>query len=320
MDTSTTPTEGSLNAVTAASAFLATMEPPEVEEVVQPDTETDAEKAVVKEPEQNAQEEGDDAPTEIDEGETVTVLVDGKPVELTKAQIAEAHKSGLRQSDYTKKTTELAEQRKAAEAETAKARAERQELAQNLTRHQALLEGALQEQQKIDWQALLESDPVEYLKQQHLAQARQAALQQTMQQKAALDAQAKAEHEQNFKAHIADQRDQLLAKIPEWKDEAKQKAGVAEVRSYMQKQGLTDAEINGVTDHRAIVMTRKAMLYDQMIAKASAAAKKVAAAPQRVERASGGESNALDKRTVAFQRLQKSGRVEDAAGLFAQFL
>jgi hypothetical protein len=62
------------------------------------------------------------------------------------------------------------------------------------------------------------------------------------------------------------------------------------------------------------------MLYDQMIAKASVAAKKVAAAPQRVERSAGGESNALDKRTAAFQRLQKTGRPEDAAGLFAQFL
>ncbi|MBT2300370.1 hypothetical protein J7E70_07820 [Variovorax paradoxus] len=309
-----------MNADTAAAAFEAAMQPPkdEVEEVVAP-TQTEAEEAA--EAGNNTQEEGDDAPTSEAEGdEIVTVIVDGKSVELTKAQIAEAHKSGLRQADYTKKTTELAEQRKAAEAETAKARTERQELAQNLTRHQALLEGALQEQQKTDWQALLESDPVEYLKQQHLAQSRQAALQQTIQQKAALDEQANAEYHEGLKAHIASQREELLAKIPEWKNEAKMKAGVAELKDYLVKQGLSEAEVNGVTDHRAIVQARKAMLYDQMIAKASVAAKKVAAAPQRVERAAGGESNAIDKRTAAFQRLSKSGSVEDAGNLFASIL
>ena len=317
MDTSTTPTE--LSTDQAAVAFTEAFAPePEKEEA--PLTQSEAEQAAETPAENNAVEEGDDAPSDPDVDETVTVLVDGKPVELTKAQIAENVKAGLRQADYTQKTQELAEKRKAAEVETAKAREERQQYAQNLSRNQALLEASLQEQQKTDWHALRESDPVEFLKQWHLFTERQAALQQTHQQQEALQAQARAEQEQSFKAHIADQRDQLLAKIPEWKDEAKQKAGVAEIKSYLQKQGLNEAEINGVTDHRAIVMTRKAMLYDQMIAKASVAAKKVAAAPQRVERSAGGESNALDKRTAAFQRLQKTGRPEDAAGLFAQFL
>jgi hypothetical protein len=319
VDTSTTPTE-SLSTDQAAGAFLEALSPPEPEKEVSPPTQSEAEEAAETPAENNAVGEGDDAQPEPETDEIVTVLVDGKPVELTKAQIAEAHKSGLRQADYTKKTTELAEQRKTAEAETAKAREERQQYAQNLSRNQALLEGALQEQQKTDWHALRESDPVEFLKQWHLFTERQAALQQTHQQQAALQARDRAEQEQSFKAHVSDQREQLLAKIPEWKDEAKQKAGVAEIKTYMQKQGLTEAEIMGVTDHRAIVMTRKAMLYDQMIAKASAAAKKVAAAPQRVERAAVGETNVLDKRNAAFQRLQKTGRPEDAAGLFAQFL
>jgi len=318
VDTSTTPTE--LSADQAAAAFVTAVYEPEPEkEETTPPTQSEAEQAA-ETPAEPA-EEGDEAQTEPVEEETVTVLVDGKPVELTKAQIAEAHKSGLRQADYTKKTTELAEQRKAAEAETAKAREERQQYAQNLSRNQALLEASLQEQQKTDWHALRESDPVEFLKQWHLFTERQAALQQTHQQQEALQAQARAEQKQAFDAHIADQRDQLLAKIPEWKDKAKQQAGVAEIKSYLQQQGLNEAEINGVTDHRAIVMTRKAMLYDQMMAKASVAAKKVAAAPQRVERSSGGESNAgLDKRTAAFQKLSKSGSVNDAAGLFASIL
>jgi hypothetical protein len=268
--------------------------------------------------EPNAKEEGGDPELSVEEGnEIVTVLVDGKPVELTKAQIAEAHKSGLRQEDYTRKTQELADKRKTADAETAKAREERNRYADGLQKAASLLEAQLQEQQQINWEKLLETDPVEYLKQQHLAQARQAQLQQTYQQKQHLDAQAQAEQQAALKEHVESQRAELIAKIPEWKDEAKLKAGASELRDYLKTQGLTEQEIFSVTDHRAIVQSYKAMKYDQMMDKAKAAAKKIAATPQRVERPAGGESKGVDRRTADFQRLQKTGSVDAAASVFA---
>jgi hypothetical protein len=321
VDTSTTPTaEGSLDLNQAGAAFASLLDPvdppKEGEEGAAPEAEQEETPA-----EPNAQEEGDDAPeSDADADETVTVLVDGKPVELTKAQIAEAHKSGLRQADYTKKTTELAEQRKAAEAETAKARDERNQYMQGLQRAQAVLETQLQEQQQIDWPALLESDPVEYLKQQHLAQTRQAQLQQTYQQRQQLEAAAKAEHDSALKAHAESQREELIAKIPEWKDPEKMKAGATELREYLKTQGLTEQEIYSVIDHRAIVQSYKAMKYDKMMASAKAAAKKIDNTPQRVLRPTGGESTQLDRRTASFQKLQKTGRVDDAVGAIASIL
>ena len=321
MDTSSTPTaEGSLDLNQAGAAFASLLDTsPEPEKEKEDLPTQEAEQELPAEP--NAQEEGDDAQeSDADADETVTVLVDGKPVELTKAQIAEAHKSGLRQADYTKKTTELAEQRKAAEAEVSKAREERNQYMQGLQRAQAVLETQLQEQQQIDWPALLESDPVEYLKQQHLAQTRQAQLQQTYQQRQQLEATAKAEHDSALKAHAESQRDELIAKIPEWKDPEKMKAGATELREYLKTQGLTEQEIYSVIDHRAIVQSYKAMKYDQMMAKAKAAAKKIDNTPQRVLRPTGGESNQLDRRTASYQKLQKTGRVEDAAGAIASLL
>lgn len=321
MDTSTTPTSsetGSLDLNQASEAFGALLDPPKEDETKAPTQE--AEQDPPAEP--NAADEGDDAQKEPDASgdETVTVLVDGKPVELTKAQIAEAHKSGLRQADYTKKTTELAEQRKTAEAETAKAREERNQYMQGLQRAQAVLENQLQEQQQIDWPKLLEADPVEYLKQQHLAQTRQAQLQQTYQQRQQLEAQAKAEHDSALKAHAESQREELIAKIPEWKDAEKMKAGATELREYLKTQGLTEQEIYSVIDHRAIVQSYKAMKYDQMMAKAKAAAKKIDNTPQRVLRPSGGESQQLDRRQMSYQKLGKTGSVEDAGAVFASLL
>lgn len=325
MDTSSTPTaESSLDVTQAGAAFAAMLDPkePMQAEDPKPDNLTDAERAAAEaHANENAAEEGDDAQdTDAGADETVTVLVDGKPVELTKAQIAEAHKSGLRQADYTKKTTELAEQRKTAEAETAKARAERNQYMQGLQKAQAVLESQLEDQQKIDWQALLETDPVEYLKQQHLAQSRQAQLQQARQQSQQLEQAAHAEQSEALKAHVESEREKLIANIPEWKDEAKRKAGATELMNYLKTQGLSEQEIVSVTDHRAITQSYKAMKYDQMMAKASAAAKKISNTPERVIRPSGGESTQLDRRSAAYQRHAKVGTVESAGAVFASLI
>jgi hypothetical protein len=322
VDTSSTPTSpetGSLDLNQASEAFNALLDPPKEDE-----TKAGAQEAEQEPPaESNAQEEGgDDATQESDaaDDETVTVLVDGKPVELTKAQIAEAHKSGLRQADYTKKTTELAEQRKTAEAETAKARDERNQYMQGLQKAQAVLESQLQEQQKIDWAALIDSDPVEALRQQHLQSKRQAEWQQMAHQRQQLEAMAHAEHAEALKAHVESEREKLIANIPEWKDEAKRKAGATELREYLKTQGLSEQEIYSVTDHRAITQSYKAMKYDQMMVKASAAAKKIQSTPERVLRPSGGESPQLDRRSAAYQRLAKTGSVQAAADVFTSLI
>lgn len=327
MDTSSTPTgESSLDVNQAGAAFAAMLDPQEPAQSATPEADglSDAERAAA---EAHAEEEKRKAAEETQQPDPdqpseakVTVEVDGKTVELTKEQIAEAYKSGLRQADYTQKTQATAEEKKAAIAEKERARAERQQYAEGLQRAQAVLESQLQEQQNIDWQTLLQQDPVEYLKQQHLAQTRQAQLQQTYQQRQQLEAQAQAEHQEALKAHVESEREKLIANIPEWKDEAKRKAGATELMNYLKTQGLSEQEIVSVTDSRAIFQSYKAMKYDQMMAKAAAAAKKIDNTPQRVLRPTGGESPQLDRRTAAFQKLSKSGRVEDAGAVFASLI
>lgn len=318
MDTPTAPaasesSDSSLTANEGASAFESLFgEPGDEPEKRDPE-------GVADEPAKpNAQNEGDDTPEpDASADEIVTVLVDGKPVELTKAQIADAHKNGMRQADYTRKTQEVSEQRKQADADQAQARAERNNYAQGLQRNNVMLEGALQQQSQIDWTALLESDPHEYMKQQHLVQTRQAALQQGAQQLEALRMQDNADQNAAQKVHLEDQREKLFATIPEWKDETKRKAGATELRDYLMTQGLTEREVYAITDHRGIMQSYKAMQYDKMMGKATLAAKKVSTLPQRVERSAGGDSNAMDKRGAAYQRFQKSGSQNDAAALFA---
>ena len=305
-----------LNVDGAAQAFSALLDPPDVQEKSADDLEKEVLEDLTAQKAEESSEVVEDAPAE----DAVTIEVDGKAVTLTKAELADYYKNGLRQSDYTKKTMEVAETRKAAEAEIAKAQAERQEYAVNLQKMAVQLEGALQEQQKIDWNSLLESDPVEYLKQQHLYQQRQAAYQQNIQQQQLIQQQFQAESAKQLQSLIQSQQQELLAKLPDWKDPAKAQAEKAALSKYLIEQGFDEQAVGNITDHKAVILGRKAMLYDAMMAKANAAAKKVSAAPQRVVRSGVGESPRIDGRSAAMQRLGKSGRVEDAAAVFAQFL
>ena len=270
--------------------------------------------------------EGDPEAEDVDpeesalDDEKITVEIDGKMIELTKAQIAESHKNGLRQADYTQKTMAVAEARKAAEAETAKAQTDRHNYATALQRNALQLEAVLEQQKQIDWEALISADPVEAMRQQHLLTKRQEAYQQTQQQLQAIDQQNQAERSQQALAHRETQQQELLAKLPEWKDPVKAAAESTAIKTYLKAQGFDDAALSNINDHRAVIMGRKAMLYDQMMSKATAAAKKIQAIPQKVVRPGVGDSPQLDGRSSAMQRLGKSGSVADAAEVWKTLL
>lgn len=257
---------------------------------------------------------------EVEQG-TITIKVDGKDVTLTPAQLEDVYKNGLRQTDYTRKTMEVAEQRKAAEAEIQKTQQERQAYASNLQKLQTQIEGALDEQMKIDWEHLLENNPGEYLKQQHLYQRRQAAWQENQQRQQQLAMIAQNEQQQHFQSHLQSQQQELLAKLPDWKDETKAKAESDAIRNYLLGEGFSVNDVDNIGDHKAIILGRKAMLYDAMMKKANAAVKKVAEVPQKVIRPGvGGNSQESDKDAQNMRRLSKTGRVEDAAALFAKYI
>jgi hypothetical protein len=312
MDNQETGSNGALDVNQAVSLLSAAMDAPP------PDREAAAEPEAAP-PQAQAEPEPQPAaePQAQEEDTTVTVRIDGKDVEVPLSELKNGYQ---RQADYTRKTMEAAEQRKAAEAQISQAQQERQAYAANLQRMQAQLEGALQQQQQTNWEELLQSDPVEYLRQQHQAQARQAQLNQVYaeQQKVASLQQAEQAHARQ--SYLMQQQDELLAKLPDWKDESKAKAEKTALRDYLLDNGYDRHTVDTITDAKAVLLARKAMLYDQMVGKASAAAKKVSALPQKVERPGQGDNPGITPRTAAYLKLNKTGKVEDAARAFAAIL
>ena len=239
--------------------------------------------------------------------EVYTVKVDGKEVEVT---LDELQKGYSRTQDYTRKTQQIAETRKAVEAEASAIRAEREQYAQLL--------GALKQQLEsteapVDMDRLYNEDPIEWVRQSEVMRQKQdklAAIQSEQQRLSQLTAQQRA---QEMQAHLATQQEALIQAVPEWKDSKKAQAEKALLVEFGKKIGFSDDELKNVYDHRAVIALRKAALYDQMMSKRGQIKPVINNGPRPAKPSAAGRVSTTTESTRAKQRLAKSGRVNDAA-------
>jgi len=246
--------------------------------------------------------EEEEKPTEV-----YTVKVDGKEIDVT---LDELQKGYSRTQDYTRKTQQIAETRKAVEAEASAIRAEREQYAQLL--------GALKQQLEsteapVDMDRLYNEDPIEWVRQSEVMRQKQdklAAIQSEQQRLSQLTAQQRA---QEMNAHLATQQEALIQAVPEWKDSKKAQAEKALLVEFGKKIGFSDEELKNVYDHRAVIALRKAALYDQMMSKRGQIKPVVNNGPRTAKPSAAGRVSTTTESTRAKQRLAKSGRVNDAA-------
>jgi hypothetical protein len=257
----------------------------------------------------------DDAQAEPDK---VTLEVDGKPVEMTKAELAEHVKNGMRQQDYTKKTMEVAEQRKAAEAEAAKAREQREEFAGKLERFSVVANAELTQLQAQLTPELLHSDPVEYLDKRRILETRQAELSQAQRELEQINGQRQQEREQSVQQFIQHQEEILSDKLPDWKDSTKKAALKAKLEPFLREQGFSEKDGLAVLDARLLLMATDAMKYRELVSRAKATPSAVAKVPPKVARTGTPSVAPTDGRTRAMRELTETGSRDAAAKVFAE--
>ena len=263
-------------------------------------------------PEQS-EEEGDSE--EEDQPQVFTVKVDGKEVDVT---LEELQKGYSRTQDYTRKTQQIAEARKQTDAELQEVRAEREQYAQLLGALQAQVQQAAQP--NIDWDRLYNEDPIEWVRQREVMRENQekaAAIQSEQQRLAQL---SQREQLQQREALLAQEQEALVAAIPEWKDAKKAQAEKAMLVQFGQKIGFTPDDLKNVVDHRAVVMLRKAALYDQMMSKRGQIKPVTNNGPRPAKPGAAGRVSSNTEAMRAQQRLAKTGRVDDAADAIYKLL
>ena len=252
-------------------------------------------------------EESEDSEEEKPD-QTFTVKVDGTEVTVT---LDELQKGYSRTQDYTRKTQQIAEIRRQVESEAEAIRAERSQYAQLL----GALESQVQQaaQPNIDWDRLYQEDPIEWVRQKEVMRENQAKSQAIQFEQQRLMQISQQEQAQQMQSFLAQQQDELLKVLPDWKDPNKAKKEKELLIDFGQKAGFSTDELKNIFDHRVVNVLRKAALYEQMMAKRQNIKPVTNNGPRPAKPGAAGRVSTTSESTRAKQRLAKTGRVNDAA-------
>jgi len=321
-------TEGE-SATAAFESFLAPEEDTqeeavieEVEESVEPEVEDfeEQDEELVDEEELEYDDEEDDGEeeTEVEELEeqpVYKVTVDGDEIEVTQDELLNGYS---RQQDYTRKTQELANQRKLIEQQAQQISQMDAIYAELLPKMKAQLESSLGDEP--DWDSLHEDDPIAFVRERQLWDDKRRQLESASAEQQRLQQETYVQQQQQLAAIVEDSQQKLLEIIPEWKKPEVANQEKAEIQNYaINELGYTPEEISQVYDYRALLGLRNAWLNSKTVE----ATKKrpTQKAPARVARpGSSTRKKSIAPVKRAKQVLAKTGKVQDAAKVFEQFL
>lgn len=314
------PQEDNVTTDDALEAEAAQVDDAEMPDGQEEEYEAKADNSPVEGSESDLDDEDDDDGDQYGTLDLSTTLeVDGE--EITIEELRSGH---LRQKDYTRKTQELAEHRKAVEAKDQEMDRERAEYAQLLP---ALAERIQQEaKQEPDWDTLYDTDPVmaakaerQWRKEQEGRVAQLQAVQAEQQRMQQIEAQKREQMQQSY---LEQQRHILPDIIPEWRDKKVAATEATQIRDFLLGEGFSEQDVSGMSNATLVKLARKAMLYDRGETRAN----EVKAKPKkpRAKILKSGSRASQPKRTSAAQeaqnRARKTGRVNDAAAAIKALL
>jgi len=327
----------------AQNAFLGLMEPeeekPETEESVptedveesteetqdEPLEEDVLEEEAEEESEEESEEEELDEDEVEEEPEVYAVKVDGEELEVSLDELVKGYS---RQSDYTRKTQELASQRDEMTqlqqqwaSEISQAQAERQQYIDALGHFVQNSMAGLEQFSNVNWEHLRETDPIAFVtKKEEYREAQENVRQAQAQQ------QIEAEKQQQEVARmrqlaVQEEHKKLVAAVPEWNEPEKRNQMASELSAYAVEQGFTKEELQQLIDHRSLIVLMKAQKYDAL-QKSDVKAKKIKNKPKVVRSGKGVSKKSSDRsqRADKMKRLAKTGHSRDAASLLEDFI
>jgi hypothetical protein len=260
---------------------------------------------------QNAEGEGESEPSTEP---FYTVKIDGKDERVT---LKEALAGYQRQADYTRKTEEVANARRATEAEQAQARQQRDEYSRVLSVIQERLGPESGEPTAEQWNTLRQSDPGRYAAEWADFQRRENQRNAVKEEQKRIANEKAVETAQTVRQYLDGERVKLVRAIPVLAHPEKGPAEMKAMREAAKTYGFSDAELDQAYDHRMLVMLDKARKWDNHQAALAKAKGKIEGAPQVP--APGARQPPKAAKTVARKAAQekfnKTGNIEDAVAL-----
>ena len=298
---------------------------PTEEEESQPVAEDESlEEDTEEEEEPEGEEESEE--TDVEEGEELyTVKVDGTEREVSLNELLNGYS---RQSDYTKKTQQLSQERQQMgqlqqqwQQEMIAAQTERQQYIDALGQVVNQSMTGLEEYANIDWETLKEDDPIAYVTRRDEFREAQENVRAMQGQQAYAMQQQDAEMQNAIQYRTREEMGMLVQKVPEWKDKETRQELTKNLREYATGQGFSPEEISSLIDHRSLIVLMKAQKYDAM-QNSDVKSKKLKNKPKVVRSGTGTTSKATSKskRAAKMKRLQSSGHVDDAVSILEDMM
>jgi Tfp pilus assembly protein PilN len=291
MSTDNSNENGAISTQDAISLLMQPPEPDKVDDEQSVEATAVEEQPEVSEPEYDEAEadaeaeeyDGEDVEDDTEESdepeqpEVYTVKVDGQEYEVTLDELRSGYS---RQQHFTKRSQELAEQRKAFEQEAAETKQYRDYYAQQLEQ----LSNQLQQTtpSEPDWSALSQQyEAKELFAMKAEYDRRKEEIARVEQERERIAQQQSVEAQHQMQQHLATQKTEMLERIPAWRDEGRRNKERLDVIKYAQDViGFSEQEIANASDARAIEMLYKAWQYDKLQKDAPAVKKKVQSAPK----------------------------------------
>ena len=245
--------------------------------------------------------------------------------------LADAQKGHQLEADYRRKTTELAEQRKAIETEFVQRQALYQQQAVETAQMMQLAEQAIVADLNTPEMAQLKAqDPAKWLMREREAQAKLAHIQQARQYAAHQWQQqqqtASSEQQRQFAAYLQAEQEALGNKVVErgvdWTPTKRQELSNFLIERY----GFSPSDVSQVYNHRLVLLALDAMQATSKVAevekKASAVKEKLKVIPpmQKPGKQKGPLQVKQNRIAQLKGQLRKSGNLRDAAAVIEHLM
>lgn len=213
----------------------------------------------------------------------------------------------MRQKDYTQKTMQLAENRKAFEAKQA-------ELDNKITDLSVIVDDGSAWLISEEALSLKEVDPVEYWQRYESIQVKRSRLMKLKEEQLQRLSTSKAEK-------MRKEQELLNSKIPDWIDSEVKRKEAEGILQFLSETGFSEDEIKSFDDHRLFLMARKAMKLDSIM-KSDPTKKQVKEPPKSATpgSAKGSDDKNRDRTKELRKKLKSSGDKSTATELIKNIL
>lgn len=296
-------------------------ERPVEDEVIEEDEESDEDGEIEEEESEEESDEEEDQPAEEEEETIYIVTVDNEELEVSEEELLSGYQ---RQRDYTKKTQELAEERKKVQGYVS-------QLEEQRNHYKAVLDDLIKDESKsldkykdVDWADLRAKDPQQFLLLQYEMQEAHRTLQTKLDARAKVLEQVGAERDVETAQMLEREGKRVAELVDGWNGENSQQLRIS-LREQSIKEGFIEEDETLLQHAMVIKLLQKAKAYDDLQEKKETVVKKKLErkAPKVVK--TGAKETQINKeenkkKLAAREKLRRSGNINDSYAVFADFV